>query len=297
MKTYLIVLIAITMLCTKTTSAQNVGIGTTSPLVKLDVAGRLRLQHNAGQTAGIFFDGTSEPQRSFIGTINNDHVGIFGAGTGWKFAFNVNNGNVGIGATDPTTTLDVNGGFRLRGTFPAKGHVLTSVDASGNADWQAPVAFKVSGLLNGASQNIGNYSWTKVMFNSSLNYNLGLNFQPLLSQFLIAEKGVYSFTFQLTYDLNYYLNENTARLRLNRNGNISTVNDFNHLYKGVDDNGEFSYTNSSIQSSYEGNFEAGDIVWLEAHINGPIDHNQVAKTSVNLWSNYCWFAGHLVARF
>ncbi len=286
------------MLFAEVSNAQNnVGIGTTTPIVKLDVAGRLRLQHNAGETAGIYFDGTSSPQRSFIGTINNDHVGIYGAVAGWKFAFNVNNGFVGIGDANPTTTLDVNGGFRLRGTFPSKGHVLTSVDASGNADWQAPVAFKVSGLLNGASQNVNQISWTKVMFNSSLNYNIGLNFQPLLSQFLVAEKGVYSFTFQLTYDLNYYLHANTARLMRNRNGNISSINDFIYLRGGIDDNGEISYTNGYIHSSYEGNFEAGDIVWLEVYIDGPMDQNQVAKTSVNLWSNYSWFAGHLVARF
>ncbi len=114
------------MLFLESSNAQNVGIGTTTPLVKLDVAGRMRLQHNAGQTAGIFFDGTSAPQRSFTGTINNDHVGIFGIGSGWKFAFNVNNGFVGIGVADPTTTLDVTGGFRLRDANSIlKGSTLT----------------------------------------------------------------------------------------------------------------------------------------------------------------------------
>ena len=98
------------------------------------------------------------------------------------------------------------------------------------------------------------------MFNYSPNYNIGLGFQPLLSQFLVVEKGVYSFTFQLTYDLNYFLFSNTARLMRTRNGNTTMVNHFIHLYHGIDDYGELSYTNSCIQSTYEGNFEAGDIL-------------------------------------
>jgi hypothetical protein len=106
--------IALLIIITGFTHAQNVGIGTTTPAYKLDVAGRMRLQSQPGQSAGLYFDGTSTPARSFIGTINEDHVGIFGGVAGWKFAMNVVNGYVGIGTAAPTSGLDLNGDIRIR---------------------------------------------------------------------------------------------------------------------------------------------------------------------------------------
>jgi len=43
-------------------------------------------------------------------------------------------GNVGIGTTNATATLDVNGTIKIRGGSPAAGKVLTS-DANGLASW------------------------------------------------------------------------------------------------------------------------------------------------------------------
>ncbi|HRD06360.1 MAG TPA: hypothetical protein PK037_02305, partial [Saprospiraceae bacterium] len=96
----------------------NVGIGTTAPVYKLDVAGRLRLKHSTG-TAGIYFDGVTMPTRSFIGTYDDNHLGLFGSGSGWSFSMNVNNGNIGLGTMAPTTKLEVNGYTKLGSDAPA----------------------------------------------------------------------------------------------------------------------------------------------------------------------------------
>jgi hypothetical protein len=101
--------------------SQNVGIGTASPVYKLDIAGRLRLQHSTG-TAGIYFDGITLPTRSFIGTLNDDHFGIYSsAGANWGFTMNVNNGNIGIGEQAPAYKLDLNGRMRLKHTSNTAG--------------------------------------------------------------------------------------------------------------------------------------------------------------------------------
>jgi len=46
-------------------------------------------------------------------------------------------GNTGIGVSEPTAKLDIDGQLKIRGGCPAEGKVLTS-DASGLAYWQNP---------------------------------------------------------------------------------------------------------------------------------------------------------------
>ena len=48
-----------------------------------------------------------------------------------------NNGNIGIGVTNPQAKLDINGDIKISGGNPGVGKVLTS-DASGLASWQLP---------------------------------------------------------------------------------------------------------------------------------------------------------------
>jgi hypothetical protein len=108
---------------------------------------------------------------------------------------------MGIGTSDPTTKLDVNGNFRLRGNSPIAGAVLRSTDNLGNASWMRPAAFRVAGLIDNATQLINANVWTKVMFLSTAEYNEGLHYQPLSSSFVVPVAGVYHFDVQLKKDL------------------------------------------------------------------------------------------------
>lgn len=279
--------------------AQNVGIGTNTPAYKLDVAGRGRLQHSGSQTAGLWFDGTTSPSRSFIGTYDQDHVGIYGALSNWKFVMNVNNGNVGIGNTAPTAALDLAGSFRIRSFFPVAGAVLTSTDNNGNAEWKKPIAFRVQGT-SGGHQDIPKSVSNKIIFATTAAYNIGLNYQPFLSQFLVPEKGIYHFEAALTFDSRHVAFGRVIKLMLMRNGVTSPLAEATQS-TGIssspsDDIAVLNRLNGNVV--YEGLFEPSDIVWVEVSVTSPQDaSNNAFRSSVTLYNvKDTWFSGHLVTR-
>ena len=98
-------------------STGNVGIGTTIPYGKLDVAGNIRLQ-SANQ---IYFGGTGSIPYWSVGvdnTTNNNFViggSSYYSGDRDILLNPVNNGNVGIGTTSPSEKLQVVGNTLLNG--------------------------------------------------------------------------------------------------------------------------------------------------------------------------------------
>jgi hypothetical protein len=105
-------------------SSGNVGIGTSTPAVKLDVIGAGRFSStlliadntavNFGLSSQIYHN-SANAATHFTGTNGTDTVVI------------KDSGNVGIGTTSPSVKLDINGGVRYRGsiydefTFEASG--------------------------------------------------------------------------------------------------------------------------------------------------------------------------------
>jgi len=109
-------------------SSGNVGIGTTTPNAKLEVAGNIAFSNKAdslifGSTGA---DGTwAAPKITRIGTkiIVSDYSGVqLGGYDGSAYGARMTvlgTGNVGIGTASPTSTLHVNGNTQIDGTLRA----------------------------------------------------------------------------------------------------------------------------------------------------------------------------------
>jgi hypothetical protein len=121
----------------------NIGIGTTSPTDKLTVqAGNIKV---GSANRGIVFCGGGA---EIVGTSG---YGIdFQTQTGTSRMTIVDNGNIGIGTTNPTAKLHVAGQVKITGGLPGYGKVLTS-DSEGLATWQTA----------SSGDNLGNHTATQ----------------------------------------------------------------------------------------------------------------------------------------
>lgn len=120
----------------------NVGIGMTNAEYKLDVSGTIRAKDvfSAGGKNLIIGDDTyltdidEANMLGIYGMQNSDRAGIR-LGSDGSYIFG-DNGNIGIGTTNPGAKLEINGQIKITGGNPGENKVLTS-DSNGLASWKS----------------------------------------------------------------------------------------------------------------------------------------------------------------
>ncbi len=110
------------ILCLTAATAQNVGIGTTTPLEKLSVVSGFGhgISHEAG---GIKLSTYIDANGGWIGTVTNNPFHLYTNNGGAQFTL-LQNGNVGIGNINPQFKLDIKGRMKIQtGTI---GNIFTT---------------------------------------------------------------------------------------------------------------------------------------------------------------------------
>jgi hypothetical protein len=110
-------LTSITAACQMYINGSNVGIGKINPTAALDVTGSLFINNGAVATSPSAFQGM---QMAYVGTGSTGYGYILctNPGATWNsLCLNPTSGNVGIGLTNPSTTLHVNGSITTTTDF------------------------------------------------------------------------------------------------------------------------------------------------------------------------------------
>jgi hypothetical protein len=160
------------------THGQNVGLGTTSPLMNLHISApsdsSLLVLDNAsplaaGSNLGLYLRNgnyyTGAIKTTGAGT-NTARMGLYTFavsgtnGNGLRERISIlDNGQVGINNINPQAMLDVNGTVKISGGIPGDGKVLTS-DPTGLASWE-PLPANNTGFQNLKEMSlVGTNTWT-----------------------------------------------------------------------------------------------------------------------------------------
>jgi|GEM_PF-2816425 len=143
----------------------KMGIGTTTPTARLTVGGNVKVKGEAfaqsGQSAKVILGDDHHSIRAEYG--KGLYFDTFGVGVVDPFVIREGTGYVGVGTTDPTARLDVNGTFRLRSaTPPTAGQALVATAAvDGTVEWGSAGDTLPNGTITDATLRWNGTNWVE----------------------------------------------------------------------------------------------------------------------------------------
>ncbi len=282
--------------------SQNVGIGETLPTES-------KLQIKTIDSAALIVQNTSTANNAktalFYKTDNNFSGSIatvktaaltyrmgfytFGgaAASALKERMSISdNGNVGIGTTNPTAKLEVVGTFKIADGTQGAGKVLSS-DAAGNATWatQAPLAFgnteRFQFNIYKTNTNNGQLDTYYNFGTASTSYTTGNQFFNLN----ITKSGLYHFDVNLSHNVNADYSQKSVNPR---NVKFQLLDfGFGTIYTGYS---SYNFNNASANS--EASFEKS----FDKYITAPAQIRFLSTTTnTGIFELNYLVTGHLIS--
>ncbi len=160
----------------------NLGIGTTNPAFKMDVADRIRIRSGVNSTAGLWLNNPGNTATiAFMGVKDVDVAGIYGNVSGWGLVMNTNTGAVAVGNQNPVAgyKLSVQGNQYLNGALVTTGaaEIGGAADVTGNMFVGGKLG--IGGTANIPLEVYSNVAYT--FLSSWTRYGNGGFFNPTLS--------------------------------------------------------------------------------------------------------------------
>lgn len=196
--------------------AQNIGIGTTTPVMKLHISSGtdtalLQIDNTnplaVNTNSGVYF----RNGLYYTGAIKAIGTGaVFARLAFYTFAATDQNamqermsiaddGRVAIGLSEPEAKLDINGDIKIRGGVPGNSKVLTS-DAFGLASWQLPPAANTGfkAVVNAGGFNVSSSTVTPIIFTTEDYDDPNAFFS---TEYFAPSAGLYHFDARVTWDI------------------------------------------------------------------------------------------------
>lgn len=289
----------LSIICTFIKSTgQNIGIGTTNPVNKLEVTSAVEnsllatvYANNTG-TAGSGLQGVSDSlgTTGVQGTSNNG-IGVYGfSNSNIAIAANATLGNAVYASSVTGLGLSVSGNIKFSGlnTNPSNGAVLTS-DASGNAVWKPKkIGFVSYRAVNSA---IPISTFRKVEFtNEEIDHQNNFtpypgSTNPSTSVFTAPVTGYYHFSAGVMFEHNRDIE--SGQIRLVKNSSSTVLANQEVRAKPTSYTLNYYFVSLQIQGDYFLN--ANDKVWVEV-----AQRNSAGNSiSLNFSPAYGRFSGFL----
>ena len=143
-------------------SSGNVGIGTSSPVAKLDIISGTARMYFSNQSATAFFTAVNTSNSAYAPMAINGSELILKTGDAERMRI-ASSGNVGIGTTGPNETLHVQGTFRATGNVSlySTGSALRAINFGSNEiAWAQATTNTFLNICDASGNNGANYNLT-----------------------------------------------------------------------------------------------------------------------------------------